>query len=354
MTDENVRKEDAIEWISYDRALELTKDSVDNALSRSPSVIREYTSHLITSRGKFIRAVSLLTCARNSDGLVHPDAVTSAAAIELLHLATLVHDDVIDDADTRRGFPTLQRKYGKKTAVICGDYLLCLALKLASSVADKQGYLNIDTPDYMARVCFGELSQHINNANFDLSVYRYLKIISGKTAALFEASFHAGAVLSGCDRADIGRYRRLGRYVGMIFQLIDDCMDFEATESVAKKPVQSDFEQNVVTLPLIHALANKLGLKEKARMHVLAADSDNDRSGMQGQTAGTSGDRFQDGRLTRDQINEAVLNTGGLTYTRMVAKKYYNKFIKTMNELDIADSKRKGLQTILDMAFKVF
>lgn len=340
MTDENVRKEDAIEYISYESALELTKDAVDSTLSGSPSVIREYTSHLITSRGKFIRAVSLITCARNGDDLVHPNAVKSAAAIEILHLATLVHDDVIDDADTRRGFPTLQRKYGKKTAVICGDYLLCVALKLASSVANRQDYLNIDTPDYMARVCFGELSQHINNANFDLTVYRYLKIISGKTAALFEASFHAGAILSGCDKADINRYKRLGRYAGMIFQLIDDCMDFEATESVARKPVQSDFEQNVVTLPLIHALANKLGLKEQARMHERAVDTVNGRPRASG--------------LTRSQINEAVLSTGGLTYTRMVAKKYYNKFIKTMNELDISENKRKGLRAILDMAFKVF
>jgi heptaprenyl diphosphate synthase len=340
MTDEYVKKEDAIEYISYDSAAELTKGEVNSVLSGSPSVIREYTSHLLGSRGKFIRAVSLLTCALNGDDQVHPNAVKSAAAIEILHLATLVHDDVIDEADTRRGFPTLQKKFGKKTAVICGDYLLCIALKLASSVAEGQNYLNIDTPDYMTRVCFGELSQHINNANFDLSVYRYLKIISGKTAALFEASFHAGAFLSGCDKADISRYKRLGRYVGMIFQLIDDCMDFEATESIAGKPVQSDFEQSVVTLPLIHALANKLGLKEKARMHGRAVDTVNDQPRIN--------------EVTRSQINEAVSVTGGLTYTRMVAKKYYGKYIKTMNELKITESKRKGLQAILDMAFKVF
>jgi heptaprenyl diphosphate synthase len=326
MTDENARKEDTVEYISYDSALKLAKEEADGALSRSPSVIREYTSHLIGSRGKFIRAVSLLTCARNEEDLIHPNAVKMAASIEILHLATLVHDDVIDDADTRRGFPALQKKYGKKTAVICGDYLLCVALKLASSVTNRQDYLNMDTPDYMVRVCFGELSQHINNGNFDLSVYRYLKIISGKTAALFEASFHAGAVLSGCDMAEINKYKRLGRYVGMIFQLIDDCMDFEATESVAGKPVQSDFEQKVVTLPLIHTLKNLLGFKEKVR----------------------------ENEVNRNQIDEAVTNAGGLAYTRMIAKKYYNKYIKTMNGLDITEDKKKGLQAILDKAFRVF
>ncbi len=340
MTDANRMKAAATEYISYDSALELTKETVNSTLSGSPSVIREYTSHLTGSRGKFIRAVSLLTCAMNGEDLVHTNAVKSAAALEILHLATLVHDDVIDDADTRRGKLTLQKKYGKKTAVICGDYLLCVALKLASSVADRQNYLNIDTPDYMARVCFGELDQHMNNANFDLTVYRYLKIISGKTAALFEAAFHAGAVLSGGDEADIVRYKRLGRYAGMIFQLIDDCMDFEATENIARKPVQSDFEQNVVTLPLIHALANKLDFREKVRAH--------------GQTANAAGEQPKVSEVTRNEINEAVSSTGGLIYTRMVAKKYYNKYIKTMNELQITAEKKKGLQAILDMAFKVF
>lgn len=325
MTDENVRMQDTTSY-SYDEALVLVRDEVDNALSGSPSVIREYTSQLLGTRGKFLRAVSLLTCALDSENRIHPNAVKSAASVEILHLATLVHDDVIDDADVRRGNPTLQKKYGKKTAVICGDYLLCIALKIASSVPNKQDYLELDMPDYMSRVCFGELSQHINNGNFDLSVRRYLKIISGKTAALFEASFYTGAVLSGCSGKELSKYKRMGRYIGMMFQLIDDCMDFEATESVAKKPVQSDFEQDVVTLPLIHALSNMHGFKEKAKNR----------------------------EVTRSQINETVSHTGGIMYTRMIAKKYYNKFIKTLGGLDITEYKRNGLQAILDKGFQVF
>jgi heptaprenyl diphosphate synthase len=325
MTEEKGRTE-ATTAYSYEEALELVRKEVDRALTGSPSVIREFTSHLTGTRGKFIRAVSLLTCALDGENRIHPNAVKSAAAVEILHLATLVHDDVIDDADMRRGNPTLQKKYGKKTAVICGDYLLCVALRIASSVPNKQDYLNLDLPDYISRVCFGELSQHLNNGNFDLSVYRYLKIISGKTAALFEASFHAGAVMAGCGEKELCQYRRMGRHVGMMFQLIDDCMDFEATESIAKKPVQSDFEQDVVTLPLIHALSNLLGFKEKARNH----------------------------EVTRGQINEAVSRTGGISYTRRIAKKYYNKFVKTMDGLEMTEYKRNGLQAILDKAFQVF
>ena len=135
-------------------------------------------------------SLSVLTCALDEEELIHRDAIRLAAAVELMHLATLVHDDVIDNADLRRGELSLQKKYGKRTAVICGDYLLCIALKMVSLIEDKDEYVKGRVPDYMSRVCLGELNQHINNGNFDLSVYRYLKIIAGKTAALFEASFY--------------------------------------------------------------------------------------------------------------------------------------------------------------------
>ena len=326
MTNDSARNDGEISYIDFDSALSLVKAEVDRALSASPLIIREYTKHLTASGGKLIRGVSLLTCAQNNDHLIHSNAVKFAAAVEILHLATLVHDDVIDDADIRRGIPTLQKKYGKRTAVICGDYLLCAALKLASDIPDKQNYLSLNMPDYMTRVCSGELMQHINNGNFDLSVYRYLKIISGKTAALFEASFFAGAILSESDPKVIAKYKRLGRYIGMIFQLIDDCMDFEATENVAQKPVQADFEHNVITLPLIHTFSSLLNIRDKARKH----------------------------EITSDEIAGAVAKAGGLTYTRRMAKKYYNKFVQLLNSINMTENKRNGLMSVLDKAFRVF
>jgi heptaprenyl diphosphate synthase len=251
------------EYLTFEAAFSAADEEVERTLSASPALVRTYTRHLAASKGKFIRATSLLACAQTKDGWIHPNAVAFAAAIEILHLATLVHDDIIDNAETRRGSITLQKKYGKRTAVICGDYLLCAALKTAASIPNKKDYLDFSPADYMSRICLGELNQHLNNGNLDLSVYRYLKIISGKTAALFEASFYAGAVLCTDDRRSLAHYRRLGRYVGMIFQLTDDRIDFEADESAAKKPVQSDYEQGVITLPLIYALQNKPALKRK-------------------------------------------------------------------------------------------
>lgn len=311
---------------AIDESLSMVRDEVDKVLSSSPRIIREYTAHLSKSTGKYIRGVSLLTCAIDKDGIIHKDAVRFAAAIELIHLATLVHDDVIDNAELRRGELSLQKKYGKRTAVICGDYLLCAALMLAGEASNKEEYLKFDMPKHLSRVVLGELQQHINNANFDLSVHRYLKIISGKTAALFEAAFYAGSILNETDQRIVRKYSNLGRYIGMIFQLTDDCMDFETTEHVAKKPVQSDYEQNVITLPLIHAFRTLAGLKEKAT---------------------TSG-------LKREEINEAVRKAGGLLYTRSLAKKYYIKSLKILEELELSQDKHQRLSSILNSALREF
>lgn len=311
--------------LTIDEALENVKYEIKGALSNSPLIIRQYTRHLSESYGKMIRANALLTCAQDDDGLINTEAVSAAAAIELLHLATLVHDDIIDDADIRRGQATLQRKYGKRTAVICGDYLFCMALKLVSSFSEREEYIKIDFPDYMGRVCLGELNQHINNHYYSLSAYNYLKIISGKTAALFEAAFFAGAVLSEKGKESISKYKKLGRYIGMIFQITDDCLDFEVTESTAKKPVQSDYEQGVITLPLIYAFSKIAGIKEKA----------------------------QKKKLTRGELNSAVLEAGGLEYARAVSRKYYDKSNAIINELDISENKKKRLRLILDRASRV-
>jgi heptaprenyl diphosphate synthase len=302
---------------------EAARREVDRALSSSPPLVEKYLDHLRTAGGKFIRAGSLLACAMDPQNLVHPNAVKLAAAVEILHLATLIHDDVIDDAEVRRGITTLHRRFGQKTAVICGDYLLALALRTASSVQNAGEYLNLSFPDYISRICLGELNQHLNNGNLDLSVYKYLRIISGKTAALFEASFLAGAVLSSEDPSVRSDYRHLGRYVGMIFQLKDDCIDYEETEESAKKTVRSDFEQGVVTLPLIYAFANEQSLKKKAEQNA----------------------------LSKSELARSVIAAGGLEHTRSVAKRYYEKAARVIGRLEITKEKRSRLTEILDKAY---
>lgn len=326
MTDESTQNNGARLSVSFEEAIVLVKEEVNKIMSASPLIIRRYTEHLEWSRGKYIRAKSVLACSMNRDGLIPLRAIKIAASIEILHLATLVHDDVIDDADVRRGLPTLHKRFGHRTAVICGDYLLSVALRLAASIQDKQEYLDLEIPDSAVKICSGELLEQINNGNFDLTVYQYLKIISGKTAALFEASFFAGAVLSGCEQAHLKLYKRLGHYLGMVFQLIDDCMDFEESSDIAQKPVQSDFEKDIITLPIIQTFKKKADLKQKALKR----------------------------SLTKDELNMAVYKTGSLNYTRMVARKYYNKYKGILSRMDVTKEKRHSLLDILDNAYRVF
>jgi len=307
----------------FTNSLNKVREELDFLLKSSPEIIRAQTEHLSKTSGKFIRAVSLLACAEDGEGLISPDAVRLAVSIELLHLATLVHDDVIDDSSVRRGIPTLHREFGKKPAVICGDYLFCLALKTAYGVSRKEEYFGYDIPDYMSRICLGELMQDVNNRNFNLNERKYLRIISGKTAALFEAGFHAGAML--CDEAkeQVKLYSRLGHFVGMIFQLTDDCIDYESSEEEAKKPVTLDFEQGVITLPLIYAFRKNPGLKQRAL----------------------------EGNISKEEIKVAVNDAGGVEYTRFVSKKYYDKARQIINRLNAHNDKKARLTAILDKAY---
>ncbi|HBP38935.1 MAG TPA: polyprenyl synthetase family protein [Clostridiales bacterium] len=311
----------------FAEALRLTAARLDGVLSQSPPVIRPYTAYLAETKGKMLRAQSVLICAQNQDQQIPPVAIVFAAAVELVHLATLVHDDVMDQADLRRGKPTLRAAHGNKTAVICGDYLLSQGVRLAASVRDPANLRDIGFPDYLSEVCLGELNQYLNNNNFQLTPLRYFRIIKGKTAALFEASFLAGAVAGGEPAEFWSLYRRLGHYIGMIYQLIDDCLDFESDTAYTGKSVQSDYEQNVITLPLIFTLKSDPALRDQ----IISAHA-----------AGR--------KLPRPAINQAVRSRQGLAQTRLVAARYGEKARSVLRQIPASESKRNDLQVLLARA----
>ncbi|QIK85479.1 polyprenyl synthetase family protein [Erysipelothrix sp. HDW6B] len=308
----------------FEEYLEYVKREVGVTISTSPLIVRKYIEHLLKSEGKYIRAAAVLAAAQNKDGTIHHDAVIFAASIELLHLATLVHDDVMDDADTRRGVTTLHKKYGRKTAVICGDYLMAASMSLANKTEKKETYLGYSLPTYMEAIALGELNQHINNGNYKLKVKDYLSIIDGKTAKLFEAAMYSGVATSDDVREQQESYQTIGHAIGMIFQLLDDVMDFDENESVAKKPVQSDFEQGVITLPLIHAFSIYPEALIKAEQHA----------------------------LTRNEVNQYVRNSKGVAITIAKAETYYATAKTAIENLDIIDTKREELMRILNLAMR--
>ncbi len=223
------------------------------------------TDHLAAQSGKALRARLLLATAIGGDAQVPAAAVRAAAAIELLHLATLVHDDIIDDAPTRRGQASVQARFGRKAAVLGGDYLFCRCFSLVAEILP-------DYPTYfaafsrgMTRVCLGEMEQLQHNYNLDLSMRGYLRIIAGKTAALFTLAAYGGAILAGVCEAGARREGRFGFLFGMLFQILDDCLDYEEDESRTRKTVRHDAIQGVVTPPLIFALARQPRLRAVAQ-----------------------------------------------------------------------------------------
>ena len=312
--------------LEYDQAIHRVELKIRKLLQTAPPLIRQQTSHLARATGKGIRARSLLACAMGSDGLVSPGAVKAATAVELLHLATLIHDDIIDDADTRRGIDTLHVKFGQKIAVLCGDYLFCLAFELASSISPQETDRNKVggvLPTYFTEICLGEIREFSNTGNFDLTEDEYFRIISEKTAALFQASFHAGFLLSDEPPEVRDIYLTIGKEMGIIFQLADDCLDFISSKKKAKKPVLIDCRRGVVTLPLIYALQVDKMLRRKVEKG-----------------------------LTEQELQAAVLAAGGIEYTRSRIEERRTKVERLILVLRSAD-KRNRLERLLKQAAAV-
>ena len=258
--------------LDIESAVKETHRLVQAVLNGPANGLGELTIYLAQSTGKGMRTRVLLSAAMDEDGLVPPSAAKAAAAVELLHMATLVHDDVIDGASTRRGRATLHQKFGNKNAILCGDYLLSISITMLASIEFGKGesleahaHLAMRFAKALASICQGEYTQHMHNGNVDLAIFTYLRVIAGKTAALFYISAFMGALLGGETEAKALALGNFGRYLGMVFQIVDDCKDYELNEADAQKPVGSDLRNGVVTLPLILAMRRNQTLRKQAR-----------------------------------------------------------------------------------------
>lgn len=212
-----------------------------------PSSVRR----LVDSNGKMLRPAFVLLSA----SFGRPDAEKVrrlAAAIEMLHMATLVHDDIIDEALVRRGIRTLHAISGSRAAVLIGDWLFAAAFSLIAEYADGEAARGLSR--LVSRLCASEIRQSEDRFRVNPSIRRYLRTIAGKTALLFSLSFYVGARESGCEPAVSHTLRRLGYCLGMGFQVIDDILDFEGTDAQTGKPTGSDLAQGVFTLPVVMGL----------------------------------------------------------------------------------------------------
>ena len=258
-------KDDLPDRLEYSASLDEVKALVNRTLLKTDKNVMEVMQHLTQKGGKNLRSMLMLICSSDENGYVPKNAVTCAAALEILHLASLVHDDIIDDSRFRRGQLSVQSRFGKKTAVICGDYLFCKCFSMVSEILLNYPEKFKDFSRAMTKICLGELRQFKHNANLSLSVVGYLRIIAGKTSALFSLAMYSGTIISGKSEKDARFMARLGYHIGMFFQILDDCMDYEADYKTAKKSIRHDLAQGVVTLPLIYAFLKIRSLRSRFR-----------------------------------------------------------------------------------------
>lgn len=238
---------------------------VKQNFSAKDGLIAEMLEYVLTSRGKGIRPILvMLSAAMNSANEGHFGKRTHLAAmlIEMIHVASLIHDDVIDESDMRRGRASVNSRWQSRNAVIVGDYILAknMDLGLSSGQYDLVSHV-IKT---MTTLCEGELIQSDHASKLDTSREAYFDIIYKKTASLLSASASAGAMSVGASGADVAAMRRFGEYVGLAFQIRDDILDYTPTADTGK-PSNNDLRERKITLPLIEVL-EKVSEEERAEI----------------------------------------------------------------------------------------
>jgi heptaprenyl diphosphate synthase len=302
---------------------EVRQTILARAASDNPEV-HSAVQHLFAAGGKMLRPAFVLLASDFGT----PDRqriLRVAAAVEMLHMATLVHDDIIDGAATRRGAATLHTFRGPRTAVLTGDWLFAACVSLIADLGTLDDARALSR--MVARICGSEISQSTDRFVIHTSLRRYLRRIAGKTAALFALSFYVGAFESGCPSDLCSILRRLGYTLGMSFQMIDDILDFTGPQEQTGKPSGSDLVQGIITLPTILGLrrddgrlAAAISRRPRGRWALArAARMVSERGGLSGarELAAAYGDRSRHeiGRLppgeardTLSGVSEALLD----------------------------------------------
>jgi len=294
--------------------------AIEQELSRydsaGVSTITEIAEYLRGGGGKRIRP-SLLLLSAHALGYFGPCAFRLGAVIEMVHTATLVHDDIIDGADLRRGRPSANTAWGTEKCVLAGDWLYMQAFKVALEEKNLRVLdLLIGLTQQMVE---GELLQ-IQKLGKAVSEAEYYDLIFRKTACLFAVSMRLGAVLAGATEEEETSLAAYGRAVGLAFQIVDDVLDLTATEEVLGKPVASDLREGKATLSVIHSLDHGTAADRQTIQKVL-----DDRS-------------FE--HVTRAQIQDILIRNGSVEYAMAVADRYAKQSIKALAPLPDSEFKR--------------
>ena len=304
--------------------LVMTDEILVNRLDSNVDLISQMSQYIINSGGKRIRPLLLLLCARatNYKGDYHH---SMAVVIELIHTATLLHDDVVDSSSTRRGQETANELWGNAPSVLVGDFLYSRAFEIMVEPNSMQIMKILSkATNQISEV---EVLQLLNIKNDKVSQTEYFEVIERKTACLFKAACQIAGILSESNQNIIDGLGSFGLHLGNAFQIIDDTLDYESDSLVMGKEIGDDLSEGKVTLPMIYALENTKGSEKETLSHAIKnADSSN-----------------------IDNIVDILLSVNAFEYSRKIAKNESTKALKSLEVIPSSEY-RSALQLLCELS----
>ena len=304
--------------------MEKTDNILIDRLNSNVDLINQMSHYIIASGGKRIRPLLLLLCARatNYGGTDHH---AMAVVIELIHTATLLHDDVVDESTTRRNQDTANELWGNAASVLVGDFLYSRAFEILVE-PNSMSIMRI-LSKATNQIAEGEVLQLLNIRNDNVSQTKYFNVIEQKTARLFEAACKIGALLSDSSEKTINSLGDFGLHLGIAFQIIDDALDYESNSTTMGKEVGDDLSEGKITLPMIYALEKTSGSENKIlRDAIKTADASN-----------------------IDKIINILCSVNAFEFTRKIAGNESQKALKSLK--NIPDSEyRSALKLLCELS----
>lgn len=296
--------------------LEIVKEQMMLHTKNGDQYLNGSLDYLQKSGGKMLRPTLLLLGSRFGKKNKVDEIIKLATAIETIHLATLIHDDIIDEAQYRRGQLSIQGKYGQSYAVYMGDYLLSQCFLLLTHL-DLEKELAIRLAKTVTKICVGDMKQ--NQMRYDTSItpFSYIKMVSGKTAALIAVGLSSGAYQAKANKDTVKLLGRIGYELGMAFQLMDDLLDYEGDLRSVGKDVQMDIIRGYYSMPVIFALQKKN--EDSVRLKSLLESEEVEGS--------------------MDEIYGLIRQLGGVEATKAMAIRYHERAMSLMDQLPENDNK---------------
>lgn len=281
-------------------------------------ILQQIHKHILNKKGKQIRPIITLLSAK-AVGEINEKTIETAIAMEMLHTASLIHDDVVDETFERRGQKSVNAIWNNKLAILTGDYILSQALYTAKETNDIR--IIEEITNLGKEISKGEIQQITNMQNSIYDEKKYLEVIKMKTAALLSTCSKCGAITSGAEEKELEMMRKYGEIYGICFQIKDDIFDYIATEKEIGKPVGNDIREGKITLPLIYALNNCEEKEKNDILEIIKKKEKNDEN--------------------IETITKFAIEKGGIEYAENKMVEYKNEaveIIKTIKKEDIKQS----------------